>query len=60
MVAESQQMAALFDMLFSEEGDELYVRDIRHYLYNDEGHVSFWELSRRASLVSSMRNAAAL
>ena len=47
MVAEADSIGPLFEQLFAEEGDELYVRDIRSYCKPGEV-LSFWELGSRA------------
>ncbi len=47
MVAEQQGVGPLFDVLFAEEGDELYVRDARHYAYLPQS-LSFWDMGARA------------
>ena len=48
MVAEQQGVASLFDELFAEEGDEIYVRDVRHYAPCDGEALSFWDMAVRA------------
>ena len=47
MVSEQAGVGPLFDEIFAEEGDELYVRDARHYARVGEA-LSFWEVGARA------------
>ena len=47
MVAEDVAVGPLFELLFSEEGDELYVRDCRYYAAPGE-KLAFWEMQARA------------
>jgi len=47
MVAEEDSVGPLFEQLFAEEGDEIYVRDVRCYCTIGEA-LSFWELASRA------------
>ena len=47
MVAENEAIGPLLDILFAEEGDEIYVRDVRFYCTPGEA-LSFWQLSGRA------------
>lgn len=47
MVAEQPAVCPLFETLFAEEGDELYVRDARHYCTPGEV-LSFWQMALRA------------
>jgi len=47
MVAEEHSIGPLFEQLFAEEGDEIYVRDIRCYCTAGE-RLSFWEIGARA------------
>ena len=47
MVAEANEICPLFEQLFAEEGDELYVRDCRCYCHPGE-MLSFWEIAGRA------------
>ena len=47
MVAETEAIGPLFDILFAEEGDEIYVRDVRYYCAIGEA-LSFWQLASRA------------
>ena len=47
MVAEEPSVGPLFEQLFAEEGDEIYVRDVRCYCAVGET-LSFWELGARA------------
>ena len=47
MVAEAEAVAPLLQLLFSEEGDEMYVRDARRYARDGE-RLSFWEMGARA------------
>ena len=47
MVAEADAVGPLFEQLFAEEGDEIYVRDIRYYCAPGE-QLSFWELASLA------------
>ena len=49
MVAEEDSIGPLFEQLFAEEGDEIYVRDVRCYCRIGE-RLSFWELGARARL----------
>lgn len=50
MVAEQPSVSPLFEVLFSEEGDELCVRDSRHYAHVGE-QLSFAEMSVRARML---------
>jgi hypothetical protein len=47
MVAEDVAVGPLFELLFSEEGDELYVRDCRYYAAPGE-KLAFWDMQARA------------
>ena len=47
MVAEEPSIGPLFEQLFAEEGDEIYVRDVRCYCAPQE-ELSFWQIGARA------------
>ena len=47
MVAEAHSAGPLFEQLFAEEGDEIYVREVLCYCRPGET-LSFWQLAARA------------
>jgi hypothetical protein len=53
MVSESASIGPLFEQLFSEEGDEIHVRDCRIYALEGET-LSFWEMCARARAVGDV------
>ena len=53
MVSEEASVGPLFEQLFAEEGDEIYVRDVRCYCEAGET-LSFWEMGARARCVGDI------
>ena len=53
MIAEQATVGPLFEQLFAEEGDEIYVRDVRCYCSANES-LSFWEMCARARSVGDI------
>ena len=53
MISEQTSVGPLFEQLFAEEGDEIYVKDARAYAREGES-LSFWEMGARARCVGDI------